>query len=139
MEPQVILLPVFAMISLTALVWATLYVQRISEMSRKHIDAEQLSSTKAASALLFDQRASDNFRNLFELPVLFYVGALFAYATVAVDVFVVGLAWAFVALRAAHSIVHCSYNRVMHRFVAYALSTLVLWALWARLAFVWFT
>jgi hypothetical protein len=86
-------------------------------------------------ALLQDTRASDNFRNLFELPVLFYAGVLVAAQLgIADDPVTVGLAWAFVLLRAVHSAVQCSFNHVMTRFVAYLLATLVLAALWARIA-----
>jgi hypothetical protein len=44
------------------------------------------------------------------------------------------LAWAFVALRALHSLIHVTYNRVVHRFAAYAASTLCVFALWGLLA-----
>ena len=44
------------------------------------------------------------------------------------------LAWIFVALRVVHSAIHCSYNKVMHRFYAYLLGGLALWALWGWLA-----
>lgn len=134
MEPQSILWPSFAMVAITALVWVVLYVHRIGEMMRKRIDAQRLASASAAAALLDDRRASDNFRNLFELPVLFHVGVLIAFVTREVDALALGLAWAFVALRGAHSFVHCSYNRVMHRFIVYVLSTLALFAFWGQLA-----
>ena len=45
-----------------------------------------------------------------------------------------GLAWTYVGLRALHSLIQCTYNRVMHRFIVYALSSLTLLALWAYLA-----
>ena len=43
----------------------------------------------------------------------------------------VSLAWGFVMLRGVHSFVHTTYNRVMHRFLAYAVSTLFVFAMWA--------
>jgi hypothetical protein len=36
-----------------------------------------------------------------------------------------------VALRALHSFIHVTYNRVMHRFVVYSSSTLLLFLMWA--------
>ena len=42
-----------------------------------------------------------------------------------------------VAFRAIHSLVHCTYNRVMHRFSAYLVAALALWAMWVRLALAW--
>ena len=44
------------------------------------------------------------------------------------------LAWAYVALRMAHAIVHLSYNRVTHLFIVFAASNGVLVAMLLRLA-----
>ena len=79
-------------------------------------------------------RQADNLKNLFELPVLFYVAALLSMVLMIQDPFLVQLAWGYVALRYVHSFVHCTYNRVMHRFMAYAASCIVLMFIWARLA-----
>ena len=46
-----------------------------------------------------------------------------------------GISWAFVALRVAHSSIQCSYNRVMHRFVVFLLGVACLMALWGWLAY----
>jgi len=132
-----ILLPLLAMVGLVFVVWITMFVRRVDEMRRRRIDVEQLATSAEITRLLDDRRAADNFRNLFELPVLFFAGVLAAVATGAVDAVLVGLAWAFVALRAVHSLVHCTYNRVMHRFLAYLASAIVLLAMWVRLALAW--
>jgi hypothetical protein len=129
-----ILWPAVAMAGLTFLVWVRLYQLRLGEMARKRIDAQDLANAADSVRLLVDTRASDNFRNLFELPVLFYAGVLLAAHIGVSDAVSLALAWTFVGLRAVHSVVHCSYNHVMTRFVAYALATLVLIAFWARLA-----
>ena len=42
------------------------------------------------------------------------------------------LAWIYVGLRAAHSVVHLTYNNVVHRLAVYAASALVLALLWIR-------
>nr|WP_298123125.1 MAPEG family protein [uncultured Pseudoxanthomonas sp.] len=126
--------PAVAMAGLTFLVWVRLYQLRLGEMARKRIDAQALASAADAVRLLADTRASDNFRNLFELPVLFYAGVLVAAQLGVADTASLVLAWSFVGLRAVHSVVHCTFNHVMTRFVAYALATLVLFAFWVRLA-----
>ena len=77
---------------------------------------------------------SNNLKNLFEMPVLFYVAVLLSVVLMIPDGLLVKLAWGFVLLRAVHSAVHCTYNRVMHRFIAYALSCLFLLLIWIRLA-----
>ena len=35
------------------------------------------------------------------------------------------------ALRALHSLIHVTYNRVVHRFLVYVASTLLLFGMWA--------
>jgi hypothetical protein len=64
--------------------------------------------------------------------VLFYVGCLAFYVTGTVDTAAVALAWAYVALRAAHSAIHLTYNKIFHRSSAFAASNVVLLALWIR-------
>jgi hypothetical protein len=54
-------------------------------------------------------------RNQFEVPVLFYVLALSLCVLDAVDGWAVGVAWAFVASRIAHALVHTTRNHVPTR------------------------
>jgi hypothetical protein len=42
----------------------------------------------------------------------------------------VAAAWAYVGLRALHSLIHVTYNRVVHRFLVYVASTLLLFGMW---------
>jgi hypothetical protein len=74
-----------------------------------------------------------NFMNLLETPVLFYVACLTLYVIGKVDIWAISLAWAYVALRVAHSLVHLTYNNVIHRMNAYALAIVPLFALWVRI------
>jgi hypothetical protein len=134
MEPRLILLPALAMVALTFVVWWRMYFMRIGEMKRERIHPQSVATSAAMAARLKDTRAADNFRNLFELPVLFYLALVVAALTGQVTSVTLTLAWAFVALRVVHSAIHCSYNRVWHRFYAYLACGLVLWALWAVLA-----
>ena len=68
--------------------------------------------------------------NLLELPMLFYVGSLMFFVTGKVDAIVLGVAWLYVALRVVHSVIHLTYNRVMHRLIPFAISNVVLIAYW---------
>lgn len=129
-----ILLPGFALAALTFLVWCRLYVERLGQMKRERIHPQTVATSAQMAAKLKDTRAADNFRNLFELPVLFYFAIAVAAQTGQGGSLVLGLAWAFVALRVLHSVIHCGYNRVMHRFTVYVLGALCLWALLAVLA-----
>ncbi len=127
--------PAFALAALTFLVWCRLYVVRIGQMRRERIHPQAVATSAQAAAKLTDSRAADNFRNLFELPVLFYMALAIAALTDSATPAAMSLAWAFVALRVAHSVIHCGYNKVMHRFMVYMAGATVLWLLWAYLAF----
>ncbi len=127
--------PLLAQVFLTAMVWAWMYSTRIREMVEKNISAQSLANSQRAHELLRSVAGpSDNLINLFELPVLFYVAALIAYVSGAVSTIFILLAWLYVGLRFVHSVVHITYNNVMHRFAAYFLSTVILWIMWAVLA-----
>lgn len=71
-----------------------------------------------------------NFVNLFEMPVLFYLLCLSAYATHLASHALVVLGWCYVVLRIVHSLIHIAYNNVLHRFLAYATSSLLLLFMW---------
>lgn len=129
-----VLLPAFAMVALTIAVWIRMYFSRIGEMRRERIHPQSVATSAQMAGRLQDTRAADNFRNLFELPVLFYLALVVAALTGQAGIAVLALAWSFVALRVLHSAIHCSYNKVMHRFQAYVAGGIVLWALWAVLA-----
>ena len=134
MDPKTLFLPAAAMAALSLLVWLRLYWVRIGQMRRDRIHPQAVATSAQAAARLTQSAAADNFRNLFELPVLFYLALIVAALTHLGDGVVLALAWAFVALRVLHSLIHCGYNRVMHRFLVYVAGALVLWALWGYLA-----
>ena len=130
-----ILLPLLAMAGLTFLVWIYLFALRIPEIQQKGIRPDKLRDRAEAHKLLnVSAAASNNLKNLFELPVLFYVATLLAMVLLIQDVLLIRLAWGFVILRIIHSVIHCTYNGVMHRFIVYFVSGLFLLLMWVRLA-----
>jgi len=115
-------------------VWVLMFVRRVGEMRARRIPPQDIATSQQAASLLRNVQAADNFRNLFELPVLFYVLCIALYVTrSASHAFVLG-AWVFVCARVLHSLIHCTYNRVMHRFAAYLIGGLVLFAMWIAFA-----
>lgn len=123
-------LPCTAMAGLTALVWVKLYVDRLGEMRSKRIDPQALARARDAAGRLEKSAAADNFRNLFEVPVLFYVLCIALALNGGSTAGFVSAAWAYVGLRALHSLIHVTYNRVIHRFLVYVTSTLLLFGMW---------
>ena len=130
-----ILIPLLVQVLLTFAVWIYMYAWRLPEIRRKAIDPQRLKVRTEAQQLLTDSAApSDNLKNLFELPVLFYTAVGVSLLLLIQDEMLVRLAWGFVLLRVVHSAVHCTYNNVLHRFIAYAISTLFLLFMWIRIA-----
>ncbi len=126
--------PVVAMAALTLVVMMLTLRERIGQFRRERIHPQSVATSGQMAARLADTRCADNLRNLFELPVLFYVAVVIAFVTAQGTPLVTGLAWLFVALRVGHSFIHCGYNKVMHRFAVFLAGALVLFVLWARLA-----
>ncbi len=126
--------PVLALVLLTFGVAVRMLVVRIGEMRRLRIHPQKVAVSAQAAQHFVDTRAADNYRNLFEMPVLFYALAILTFVTAGGSSLLLMLAWLYVALRVAHSVIHCSYNRVMHRFAAFISSALVLLAMWGVLA-----
>ena len=126
--------PLIAQVALTALVAVRMYVARISEIRARRVSPQVFATTRTAGGVFEDIAAADNFRNLFEVPVLFFAVCCALAITDTVTPVQLALAWLFVALRAAHSVIHVTYNRVLHRFAVYIASMLCVFAMWGLFA-----
>ena len=129
-----VFLPALAMVALTVVVTVRMFFERLRQVRTDRIPFREIPSGSQMATRFADTRAADNYRNLFELPVLFYLALVVAAFAGLGTPLVLGLAWTYVALRVVHSWIHCTYNRVKHRFYAFAASTFVLCALWIVLA-----
>jgi hypothetical protein len=70
-----------------------------------------------------------NYAHLMEQPTLFYATVIILGVIGQGDGLNLQLAWAYVVLRIAHSIVQATWNRVIARFTLFCLSTVALLAL----------
>ncbi len=137
MVPQTAIFgPVFATVLLTLLVWVYMYIRRISFIRGNKLRQKDLVVPGALAQLSPPavSNPSDNLKNLFEIPVIFYALALYLFVTSQVDATYVSAAWVFVVFRALHSAVHCTVNIVILRFYLYLFSTLAVWFIAARAA-----
>ena len=129
--------PFLTMMLLTLVVWVYLFVRRIRFISGNAITPEQMTGPGALDRITPQGvlNPSDNFKNLFEVPVLFYALTLYLFATGQVDGLYVTLGWIFVGFRALHSFVHCTFNHILARFWIYFVSSVALWVALLRAAF----
>ena len=138
---ELIFQPMITVVVLTAVVWVVLYVKRIRAMRHAGKPAQAYAVPDSITEFLPEKAnyPANNFKNLFELPVLFYVLCIYLYATGAVDATYLAAAWLFAGFRVLHSLVHCTVNIVMLRFVVYFAGAIVLWFMLGRIALDLFT
>ena len=129
-----ILMPAVAMVLLTSMVWLRMYSDRLHELRERRIHPQKISTSRLAAEQLENVKSADNFRNLFEMPVLFYALCGFLALTKLTTVLLLACAWGYVVLRAYHSYIHLTHNNVIRRFQAYTASCVVLYVMWGVFA-----
>ncbi len=139
MNQDAIFSPFFATVFLTLLVWVYMYIRRISFITSRKLSPKQLAPGAFAQISPPNvSNSSDNLKNLFEIPVLFYALVLYLFITKQVDTVYVNAAWVFVVFRTLHSAVHCTFNLIMLRFYLYLFATLAVWFIAIRAALIHF-
>jgi len=129
-----ILQPVMVLAAWTMLIWLWMYATRLPALARAGIDVRKRvggSGNTLRDALIAkgEERAcwvADNYNHLMEQPTIFYAVALVLALSGAGSGAALGLAWAYVLLRIAHSLVQILLNRVIVRFALFALASLAL-------------
>jgi len=136
MNNALILQPMIGLMLLTALVWLVLFAKRIPAMQKAGVPTQTWTTPDKTVELLPEAIAypANNFKNLLELPVIFYALCLVLYVTASVDNVYLIAAWAFLGFRILHSAIHCTVNIVMPRFLCYLAASLVLWFMVIRAA-----
>ncbi len=129
-----ILLPPTVLAFLTGFVWLRLGADRLGELRSRRIHPQQVATSKQMGETMQNVQSADHFRNLFEVPVLFYALCGFLAITKLTTLFLLACAWGYVVLRAAHTFVHLTSNKVVRRFQVFVASTLVLYVMWGVFA-----
>lgn len=125
--------PVLALVVWTLMVWMWMYATRIPAMKKAKVHPQSAIHPKALDTLPTDARVvADNYNHLHEQPTIFYALAIYSYLVGVGDPLNVWIAWGYVALRVAHSLVQIVMKRVMIRFSVFALSSVLLMAIAAR-------
>jgi hypothetical protein len=128
-----ILKPVAVLIawSLVMLVW--LVVVRLPAMKKAGIDINKVVGGKPGGldGIVAEkaQWPAHNYIHLMEQPTIFYAAAMVIALTGTGNGMNAWLAWGYVGLRIAHSLLQATVNIIRYRFLLFALSTLCLVAL----------
>jgi hypothetical protein len=135
MNQAAIFQPFLATMLLTMVVWVYMYARRLPFIFANGLEPRQMTPSELARLSPPQvSNPSDNLKNLFELPTVFYAIVLFLFMTNQVDSVHVGAAWVFFLFRALHSVVHCTFNFIPLRFVLYVISAATLWFMVVRAA-----
>lgn len=135
MNQTIIFQPFIATMLLTMVVWFYMYSRRLPFIFSSGLDPKQMTPLELARhSPPKVSNPSDNLKNLFELPTVFYAVVLYIYATHQVDSGYVVAAWGFFLFRVLHSVVHCTFNFIPLRFILYVISAGALWFLLVRAA-----
>lgn len=129
-----IFMPFIGMALLTFTVLGLIPMRRFRAVFARQVTAADFALGESPQVPGHVALANRNYMNLLELPVLFYAVCGALYVTGTVDGLALGLAWTYVAVRAVHSLVHLTYNGVVHRLALFAVSNFVLMALWVVFA-----
>jgi hypothetical protein len=130
MSEFALLYPMLAMVLLTFGVGVVLFRARRRSVREGHTPVSYFRVFHGSPEPEFLAKPTRHFTNLFETPTLFYAGCLAAMVAGVTDSAVLALAWAYVAARLLHAWVHLGGNRLRHRMPVYAISWLLLLALW---------
>jgi hypothetical protein len=130
MSPQAVLSPLFVEVILTFALMLGMAVLRGADFRSGAVKASDVALREPNWPKRTTQMANA-FSNQFELPVLFYVLTILAWATRQAGVVFVFLAWLFVIFRLGQAAVHVSSNVVKLRGAFFLASAVVLMAMWA--------
>ena len=126
-----ILQPIVALAAWTMVMWLWMYVTRIPAMGK--VPGLNTNTMVGGTGKNLDevlpekvQWISHNYNHLHEAPTVFYAVALVLAIAGAGDGPNATIAWIYVALRIAHSLVQALWNRIMVRFLIFVMSSLTL-------------
>ncbi len=126
-----ILHPVVALAAWTMIIWLWMYITRIPAMQKiPGLDPNTMVGGIGADLDKVmpakTQWIAHNYNHLHEAPTVFYATALVLAIVGAGDGMNAIIAWAYVFLRVAHSLVQILWNRILVRFAIFALSSIAL-------------
>ncbi|TGL35194.1 hypothetical protein EHQ52_12010 [Leptospira koniambonensis] len=132
MQKEYWLLPIGALALLTFFVLLQIPIRRLYAGIIGKVTPDDFKLGESKNVPGWVAIANRNYMNLLEMPLLFYLICLIQYLTSSNDPLNFQLAWIYVGLRTAHSLIHLTYNNVIHRLIIFASSNLILFVIWVN-------
>jgi hypothetical protein len=130
MRQELIFAPMGALVLWTSLILTVIPFMRGIAVARRTIANHDFKRGESERVPAFAAIPNRNYMNLLEFPMLFYVLCVAIYAAHAVDRTALLMAWTYVGLRVAHSLMHLTFNVVGIRAVIFAASSITATVMW---------
>lgn len=129
--PVQLLGPVITLIAWSMVMWLWMYATRLPAMYAMRMKLDPLAPRGEQMNLLPPQVRwkADNYNHLMEQPTIFYALVLSLALMGDYSQLSVAVAWAYVVLRVAHSLVQALINNIKVRFLLFVLSNVLLFVL----------
>ena len=125
--------PMAALVFLTFSMMYLLLVLRVKAVRSRKVSPRYFKLNKGDDVPDNMLAVSQNYSNLFELPALFYLVCVIAIIINQSAEYFIIHAWAFVLFRYIHSFIHTTYNHILHRLAAFAISGFILLSMWVKI------
>jgi len=132
MNTATLIIPAATLVGLTYIVSLSLVFYRFYLVRTGGVHPGYFKLNKGGKPPKRHDALEQHYSNLFEVPVLFYTIVAIAIATQHIDETLVTLAWVFVGFRIAHTLVHVSYNNILHRLTVFFSAYVTVGIMWLR-------
>ena len=132
MQVQSIIYPMATLFLLNIIVMSLMLYFRVKAVRTRKVSPRYFKLNKGSDIPDHLVALSQNYSNLLELPVLFYIICLAALLINSNIEYFVIYAWVYVVLRYFHSFIHITYNHILHRLAAFAASSVILILMWVK-------
>ena len=132
MQAQSLIYPMATLFLLTIVVMMLMLFFRVKAVLTRKLPPGYFKLNKGADVPDFLVAITQNYNNLLELPILFYAICIIALIiNREIENFII-FAWLYVLLRYIHSLIHITYNHIVHRLSLFAASCAVLISMWVK-------
>jgi len=135
MNQTLILYPLFVLVLLTFIIAIWMGRLRFEAVKRGDLNVQYYRLNRGDEVPEYLAKVSQNYDNLLELPILFYVVTVLLYCTNKVELAQLVLAWLFVVSRCVHSYVHTTSNHLRRRMRAFLAGVFALAGMWCLFFF----
>lgn len=127
------ILPMFAMLMLILAIAILAVIVRIKSVTSGVIKISYYRAMQGQDVPDMVTRSTRCFNNQFEVPILFYIVSTLHVTMDTANILAITLAWCFVLMRILQTVIHLTYNNIIHRMLCFWAGFLVVLAMWVLL------